>query len=189
MIILGKDKVDERFNISDDGTITDLNGTVQEVKIIRNYKTFKGQDVHRILMWTKFGYRDGRIWDIHHLDGNKLNNNINNLVILTHAEHTILHKPHFGHHHSEETKQKLSDSHKGNKSHLGYSHSEETKRKISLSKTGKCVGMNNPFYGKKHSEETRKKISEAGKGRLHSEETKKKMKEAQKLRWKKILNK
>ena len=68
---------------------------------------------------------------------------------------------------SDETKQKISEAHKG------MHPSEEHKRKISESEKGK-----------KLSEETRKKISEAlkgnanNKGKHHSEETKKKMSEA-----------
>lgn len=53
-----------------------------------------------------------------------------------------------GIHYSDETKQKLSESHKGKKL------SEETKRKISL----KSKGENNGFYGKHHTEETKLKL-------------------------------
>lgn len=49
---------------------------------------------------------------------------------------------------SDETKQKLSESHKGKV------HSEETKKKMSEIKQGES----NPFYGKSHTEETRMKM-------------------------------
>ena len=53
--------------------------------------------------------------------------------------------------HSEESKRKISDAHKGK------THSEETKKKMSERQKGE----NHPFYGKTHSEETKKKISES----------------------------
>ena len=55
----------------------------------------------------------------------------------------------------------------------GYKHSEESKRKSSESHKGK----NHPMYGKKQSEETRRKRSESMKGKKCSEETKRKMSE------------
>ena len=53
---------------------------------------------------------------------------------------------------------------------------EETKKKISDSHKG----SNNHFYGKQHSAEVRKMLSEKHKGKKHSEETKKKMSESRK---------
>ena len=106
------------------------------------------------------------------------------LIFLTHSEHTILHKNgnHYtlGKHHSEETKRKISDSHKGkthredtkrkmSESRKGKHHSEETKKKLSESNKGKTL-----------SEEHSRKLSEAHKGNHHSEETRRKMSEAHK---------
>lgn len=62
--------------------------------------------------------------------------------------------PWFGRHHTEETKEKISNSHKG------MPVSESTRKKLSDMNSG----VNNPFYGRKHSEETRKKISEKKQG-------------------------
>lgn len=59
-----------------------------------------------------------------------------------------------------------------------YHLSDETKQKISEHRKGKCVGEDNPFYGKTHTEEVRKKISETQLGRKHSNETKNKMSES-----------
>lgn len=56
---------------------------------------------------------------------------------------------------SDETKQKISES------HLGMKMSDETRRKMSESR----MGEKNPMYGKTHSESTRRKISDATKGR------------------------
>lgn len=73
--------------------------------------------------------------------------------------------------HSEETKQKMSESHKGEKNYWYGKHlSEETKTKLSDAQKGKYDGENNPMYGKHHTKETRDKISktriekEIGKG-------------------------
>ena len=68
-------------------------------------------------------------FDIHHIDGNKLNNSIYNLEIVEHKKHMSEHKI-------------------GNKCHQGKNHSEETKKKISEGNKGKIV-----------SEDTKEKIS------------------------------
>ena len=64
---------------------------------------------------------------------------------------------------SEETKQKLSEGHKGKH------HSEETKKRMSEAKKGKYTGELSPMYGKHLSEETKKKISEVKKGKYTRE--------------------
>lgn len=90
---------------------------------------------------------------------------------------------------SQETKDKLA------KAHFGKKHSKKSKQKMSESRKGE----NNPFYGKKMSEDhklkllqvntgkiitekTRKKLSEAGKNRSCSKETKLKISKANKGR-------
>ena len=97
------------------------------------------------------------------------------LIFLTSLEHNRLHN--LGKCLSAETRQKLSEVHKGKH------HSTEARKKMSESKKGE----NHPFFGKHHSEETRKKISDALNGenhpmfgKHHSEETRKKMSEANK---------
>jgi len=86
---------------------------------------------------------------------------------------------------SEETKLKISNALKGKPSWMkGRKHSEETKQKMSESQK-KRVGVCWP-KGKKHSEETKLKISKAKQGVLRgspSEETKDKMREASARRW------
>ena len=90
-------------------------------------------------------------------------------------------------HHSEETRKKMSESHKGKvrsaetrrkitESNKGKQRSEETRRKISES----LKGENNPFYGKQHSEDTRRKMSELHKGKKLSEEHRRKLSESHK---------
>ena len=78
-----------------------------------------------------------------------------------------------GHHHSEETKRKISEAHKGKH------HSEETKRKIS----GALKGISPSNKGKHPSEETRRKMSESQRGRVLSEEAKRKISRARKAYW------
>lgn len=95
--------------------------------------------------------------------------------------------PFYGKHHTEETRQRLSEIRTGSRS------SDDTRKKISEAITGE----GNPMYGKHHTEktkmkiskalkgkplmeETRKKIGEALKGRRHTKETRKKIGEAQK---------
>lgn len=137
MIVLGKNKVDERFNISDEGIITDLNGNVQKVYFYGGDRPiFKSVGVHKIQMWTNYGWRDGKIWNIHHKDENKLNNSLNNLVYLTCSEHMRLHKKGAHWSLSLETREKMSRSKKGKKYWLGKHHSEETRKKMSKSQKG-----------------------------------------------------
>jgi len=92
---------------------------------------------------------------------------------------------HKGQKHSEERKQKISNSNKGrivteetreklSQSNKGRIVTEETRKKMSDSQKGNQI-----WLGKKHSEETKEKF----KDRICSEETKEKMSEAAKLRW------
>ena len=60
-------------------------------------------------------------FDIHHINGDKMNNSINNLELMERYSHNHLHKsgenhPMYGKHHSEETRVKMSISHVGNRS-------------------------------------------------------------------------
>jgi len=77
----------------------------------------------------------------------------------------------YGEHHTEETKRKMSEAHKGRivsketrekigKAHKGKKISEEAKIKMSNAKKGKPSNMK----GKQHTNLTKKKISEANKG-------------------------
>jgi group I intron endonuclease len=106
-------------------------------------------------------------YDVHHLNEDKTDNRVDNLRIITREEHGRLHMkdkkgenhPMYGKHPSEETRKKLSNSHKG---HIV---SIETRIKLSEANSGE----NNPHYGKHLSKEHREKISEANKGK-HSGE-------------------
>lgn len=67
----------------------------------------------------------------------------------------------YGKHHSEETKRKLHNAHKGK------TLSDEHRKKLSESHKGIQAGENHPMYGKHHSEKTKQKLSELLSGENH----------------------
>lgn len=85
----------------------------------------------------------------------------------------------------EKVKKILAEANKNRVWPTGWHVSEETKLKMSKSHKGLCAGekhpmyglrgKDNPNYGRKASEECRRKISEKAKGRVFSEETRKKI--------------
>ena len=84
------------------------------------------------------------------------------LIFLPVGEHHSLHNkgekhPFYGRHHSEDAKEKMRETRKGNKYRLGKHHSEESKKRI---------GEGN--RGKHHSAESIQKISEAKKGNKYA---------------------
>lgn len=50
----------------------------------------KGKRLHRLIYENEYGPIP-KGYDIHHIDGNKLNNDLDNLVALSRKEHTSLH--------------------------------------------------------------------------------------------------
>ena len=67
--------------------------------------------------------------------------------------------------HSDETKQKMSESTKGEKHPLfGKHHTKQTRIKQSKARLGKYIGEQNHFYNKTHSKKSIKKMSESSKG-------------------------
>ena len=143
---------------------------------IENYEAakkcnFKGWEVHHRLE-THNSDGERRLVDISHNELKALdmyyNRPAEELIFLTKSEHQFLHQK--GRRHSEETRKKLSETHKGKPSpNKGKHLSEEHKKK--LSETHK---------GKQFSEEHKNKLSEANKGKHFSEEHKKKISEAKK---------
>lgn len=126
MIRISKDRVLENFFIDDNGVITNKEGEIQKISYYGGERPyFKSVKVHKIQMWTKYGWRDGHIWAIHHIDEDKSNNAISNLVFMTRSEHISLHtkdrmpwnkgKPPWnkGLKLTEEYRKKLSKVHKG----------------------------------------------------------------------------
>ena len=78
--------------------------------------------LHRLIFEDFYGYIPDN-FIVHHKDGNKLNNCIMNLELISKNNHASLH--HDGRIRSEETRLKISKALKGNKL------SDETKRKLS----------------------------------------------------------
>ena len=93
------------------------------------------------------------------------------LVFLERGEHMRLHKANL----SEETRKRMSDAMKGNQNTLARHHSEETKQKISENNS-------RYWKGKRLSVESRQRMSEAHKGEHFSEEHKQKLSIARKGR-------
>ena len=106
---------------------------------------------HQLIAEKKYNrkLRQGEI--VHHIDGNRLNNQPNNLIIMENGQHTILHVK--GSKQSEESNRKRSIS------HMNLIRTEEHCRNISKSKMGHIV-----------SPETRIKISNSLMGQKHTEE-------------------
>ena len=127
--------------------ITNSKGEIQKTYILNGRPYFKGHGLHQWQVHTYLEYKEG--FDIHHIDENKMNNALSNLVYLTRSEHAKIHNK-IGKKLSEETKLKIGESSKGRR------HSEETKRKLIEA-----------HKGKKLSEETKKKMSESRKGKKH----------------------
>lgn len=87
--------------------------------------------MHR-LVWEEFyGKPIPRGYVIHHMNGDKLDNRIQNLQLVENSKHSRFHNS--GKIISEETRRKMSENNIGM---LGKSHSEESKIKISESKKG-----------------------------------------------------
>lgn len=90
-----------------------------------------------------------------------------------------------GHRHTEETKLKMSESHKG----MSFARSEERNRKISEAMKGRTFTkeakkkLSNALKGRTFSEESKRKMSESHKGKKFSEEHKRKIGESVKRRY------
>jgi hypothetical protein len=91
---------------------------------------------------------------IHHINGDKSDNRVENLQIMTRADHTRLHTIGKSHSLSDEHKLKISKARKGkplsdehkqklSKSHLGKKLSDETRKKMSKSRIKYIKEKNN----------------------------------------------
>lgn len=182
--------------IQKQAVITNSKGEIQKTTIGRDGRPlFKRHWIHQWQMHTHIGYKEGLV--IHHLDHDKMNNSLENLVYITQSEHAKLHmkgenNPMFGKtggmygkHHSLETKKKMSEAQKAEKHYMFGKHlSSEAKKKLSEINKGEL----NPFYGKTHSNESKRKISDSGKRRFENDEERKKISDSLKGKYKWITN-
>ena len=101
--------LEDYFIDPETAVITNSKGEIQKIKIKDGRPYFKRHWIHQWQVHTYIGYKSG--YDIHHLDENKLNNSLSNLVYLTHSEHSKIHNK-IGKKLSDETKRKLSEAKK-----------------------------------------------------------------------------
>lgn len=100
------------------------------------------------------------------------------VIFVTKEEHTNIHKC------SEETKQKMSESRKGENCYWYGKHRDAvTKEKISNACKGKTSGEKNGMYGKHHTDETKEALRKANLGKHNSNETRKKISESNRLNY------
>ena len=74
-------------------------------------KENRGKKLHRLIFEDFYNIKLPSNIDIHHNDGNRINNEIWNLIPLTHEEHSALHS----FKHTENTKQKIREAKLGKK--------------------------------------------------------------------------
>lgn len=122
--------------------------------------------LHRLVAEAFIPNPDGKP-QVNHIDGNKRNNQVDNLEWVTRAENaqhaymTGLHKKRYGFHYSEEAKEKMSLAHKGKSPwNKGIKLPEEYRAKCG-----------NGFRGRHHTEEAKEKMRAANTGRFVSQET------------------
>lgn len=101
-----KNEVYENYFIDENGVIYDLNNTPQKTSIYQGRPRFKKIAIHRFVMHSFKGYREGM--DIHHLNEDKFDNRLENLVYLTRSQHVSYHAAN----RNEETKKKISFANK-----------------------------------------------------------------------------
>lgn len=121
-----KNKVYEDYLIDENGIIYDLNGNIQKTYLYKNRPLFKAHGVHKYVVHSFIGYVENKV--IHHINENKHDNSLSNLVYLDPGEHLSLHK-------SGKT-----PWNKGKKMYL----TEEARKRMSDAKKGKRP----PNYGK-----------------------------------------
>lgn len=141
-----------------------------------------GKFLHRLILEDFYNITLPDDWVVHHNDGNKLNNNVWNLIPMPRSEHSSMHNKGNegiwkGKHLPKQMRENISQANKGrvftkewcekiSKSKKGKSVSIETRKKLSKLNSGK----NNKMYGKNHTEESKLKMSKSRKGVFPSKE-------------------
>jgi len=100
-----------------------------------NEKGNKGKKLHRLIFedYHKVTLLPGV--DIHHNDGNRINNKIENLAAIPHSKHSSIHTCV----HTEESKRKIGDAQKGEKN-VNYGKPRPMERNIKNSKKLNTTG-------------------------------------------------
>lgn len=100
----------------------------------------------------------GRSFEIHHIDNNRRNNSINNLLCLSAEDHFKLH-----YEKGEFAAASVISNRLKNYRFTGWHHTEETKKKLSQSKLGNAWNKGKTYeerYGAEKASELRKRRSE-----------------------------
>ena len=147
--------------------IYNLDGSEVTYHMVCGYLCFsiKNTRVHRVIAFLCVPNDDPeRKQDVHHIDGNKLNNSPDNLVWMSRSEHQRYHALN----RSEDTIKKLRMA------ATGYVHTKESREKMSRSRMGHPVsqstrekigkansGARNGMYGHKYTQEEIDRIARA----------------------------
>jgi hypothetical protein len=133
----------------------------------------------------------GKSYEIHHIDGNRENNDLINLMCISIQEHYDIHKQQGDYYAAwliaQRMKITLEETFNLKKSLRGRVITQDTRDKMSKAQKGRVAiletktRISKALTGKKRPEEVRRKISESKKGkpgRVQSEEVKEKIKKA-----------
>jgi hypothetical protein len=78
------------YFVSSDGKVYNIDGIEQALRLHHNYVYFKRKTIHRLVAKVYCEeWFDG--CEVHHIDHNKLNNDVSNLVCISKSEHKKFH--------------------------------------------------------------------------------------------------